>query len=56
VARAALQTALLNIDANRALIDDASLRDELASAALAFEGQLARADAIVDGVRRGNAG
>jgi formiminotetrahydrofolate cyclodeaminase len=56
VARAALQTALLNIDANRTMIDDASLRDELDSAAAKIEQELARADAIVDGVRRGSAG
>jgi formiminotetrahydrofolate cyclodeaminase len=55
-ARAALQTALLNIDANRALIDDASLRDELAGAAATIEQQLERADAIVAGVRSGQAG
>jgi methenyltetrahydrofolate cyclohydrolase len=50
-ARAALQTALLNIDANRASLTDAGLRDELAAVADAIEADLLRADAIVETVR-----
>jgi formiminotetrahydrofolate cyclodeaminase len=55
-ARAALQTALLNIDANRALIDDAALGEELAAVAAGIEQQLLRADRIVDTVRARAAG
>jgi formiminotetrahydrofolate cyclodeaminase len=50
-ARAALQTALLNIDANRALIEDPVLAAELAAVAAEIEQQLARADRIVAAVR-----
>ncbi len=50
-ARAGLQTALLNIDANRALIDDPGLGAELAAVAAGIEQQLARADRIVEAVR-----
>jgi methenyltetrahydrofolate cyclohydrolase len=50
-ARAALQTALLNIDANRASITDPALRAELADVARRIEGELVRADAIVSTVR-----
>jgi formiminotetrahydrofolate cyclodeaminase len=55
-ARGALQTALLNIDANRASIDDPLLRDDLAAAAAAIERQLFRADAIVATIRTRMAG
>lgn len=55
-ARASLQTALLNIDANRASIEDALLRDDLAAAAAAIERQLERADVIVASVRDRMAG
>ncbi len=54
-ARAALQTALLNIDANRASITDPALRAELAEVARRIEGELARADAIVSTVRERSA-
>jgi formiminotetrahydrofolate cyclodeaminase len=55
-ARAALQTALLNIDANRASIAEQALRDELAAAARAIEADLARADAVVTAVRERSSG
>ncbi len=55
-ARGALQTALLNIDANRASITDESLRDELAAVADAIEADLVRADSIVAAVRKRSAG
>jgi methenyltetrahydrofolate cyclohydrolase len=54
-ARAALQTALLNIDANRSSITDQALRAELAEAARRIEGDLIRADAIVSTVRERSA-
>ncbi len=54
-ARAALQTALLNIDANRASITDPALRAELADVARRIEGELVRADAIVSTVRERSA-
>jgi formiminotetrahydrofolate cyclodeaminase len=50
-ARAALQTALLNIDANRALIEDPALGAELAAVAAGIEHQLVRADGIVEAAR-----
>jgi methenyltetrahydrofolate cyclohydrolase len=50
-ARAALQTALLNIDANRASITDPALGAELAETARRIEEELVRADAIVATVR-----
>ncbi len=55
-ARGALQTALLNIDANRASITDESLRAELAAVAEAIEADLVRADSVVATVRRRSAG
>jgi formiminotetrahydrofolate cyclodeaminase len=55
-ARAALQTALLNIDANRALIEDPVLGAELAAVAAEIEQQLVRADRIVEAVRARAAG
>jgi len=56
VARAALQTALLNIDANRALIEDPVLGAELAAITAEIEQQLRRADRIVEAVRARAAG
>jgi methenyltetrahydrofolate cyclohydrolase len=55
-ARAALQAALLNIDANRASLEDPGLLHELADAAEEIERNLARADAIVAAVRERMAG
>ena len=55
-ARAALQTALLNIDANRASITDEALRDALGAIVRTIEGDLVRADAIVSAVRERSAG
>ncbi|HEX4521463.1 MAG TPA: cyclodeaminase/cyclohydrolase family protein [Gaiellaceae bacterium] len=55
-ARAALQTALLNIYANRASIADEALRDELAAATRAIEADLVRADEVVASVRERSAG
>ncbi|HWE80508.1 MAG TPA: cyclodeaminase/cyclohydrolase family protein [Gaiellaceae bacterium] len=55
-ARGALQTALLNIDANRVAIEDPLLREDLASAAAAIDAQLLRADAIVATIRARMAG
>ena len=55
-ARAALQTALLNIDANRMLIEDPVLGAELAAVAAETEQQLVRADRIVEDVRARAAG
>jgi formiminotetrahydrofolate cyclodeaminase len=55
-ARGALQTALLNIDANRFSIEDPLLREDLASAAVAIEKQLLRADTIVASIRARMAG
>ncbi len=54
-ARAALQTALLNIDANRSSIADPGLRAELAETARRIERDLTRADAIVTTVRERSA-
>ncbi len=50
-ARAALQTALVNIDANRASITDPALRAELDDAVASIGRELERADAIVAAVR-----
>jgi formiminotetrahydrofolate cyclodeaminase len=50
-ARGALQAALVNIDANRASITDASLRAELDDAAAAVERDLARADSVFAAAR-----
>jgi methenyltetrahydrofolate cyclohydrolase len=50
-ARAALQTALVNIDANRASLTDPGLRAELDNAAAEIASELERADAIVARVR-----
>ena len=55
-ARAALQTALVNIDANRAALSDPGLRAELDAAAAAITSDLERADAIVARVRERMAG
>ena len=55
-ARAALQTALLNIDANRSSITDEPLRDALGAIVRAIEGDRVRADAIVSAVRERSAG
>ena len=55
-ARAALQTALVNIDANRASLTDPGLRGELDAAAAAIASDLERADAIVARVRERMAG
>ena len=50
-ARAALQTALVNIDANRSLIDDPATVESLAAAAREIDLGLVRADAILAAVR-----
>jgi methenyltetrahydrofolate cyclohydrolase len=55
-ARGALQASLLNIDANRALITDPALGNELDEVAGAIERDLGRADAIVAAVRERMAG
>jgi formiminotetrahydrofolate cyclodeaminase len=55
-ARAALQTALVNIDANRASITDAALRADLDEAVAAIRRELERADGIVAAVRERMAG
>ena len=55
-ARGALQAALVNIDANRASIEDVRLVGELDEAAAAIDRDLKRADAIVAAVRERMAG
>jgi len=54
--RAALQASLVNIDANRALITDPILGEDLDETARAIERDLRRADAIVAAVRDRMAG
>jgi formiminotetrahydrofolate cyclodeaminase len=55
-ARGALQSSLVNIDANRASISDPVLRAELDGAAASIERDLARADRVVAAVRERMAG
>jgi formiminotetrahydrofolate cyclodeaminase len=55
-ARGALQAALVNIDANRASITDASLRAELDEVAASIERDLGRADAVFAAARARMAG
>ena len=55
-ARGALQASLVNIDANRASIADAALRDELDETTRTIERDLVRADGIVEAVRERMAG
>lgn len=55
-ARAALQTSMLNIDANIASLTDENVRGELSDYAAQLAQFLARADAVVESVRARSAG